>query len=1000
MFKGLIGALRVDLGMNSAQFQKGADQAVSTVQRVQKRMNAIGTSMRGIGTKLSVGATLPLVTMAKKSMDAAAVQEKAVAAVEAGLASMGDVAGYTSQQLQDMASELQNKSLYGDEEILQKVTANLLTFGNVSDEVFARAQQSSLDLSARLGQDLQSSTVMLGKALNDPVKGITALTRVGVAFTEQQKDQIKAMAEAGDVAGAQGLILDELNKQYAGQAEALRNLPAGQIQAASMAIGDAMEKVGSIVLPIVADVAAHIEDLAVKFQNLSPETQKAAVLGSALAAAMGPVALTIGAVVTGIGALISPIGLAVAGFAALAGGVAYVASNWDRLVESWSSAEGMLGRLNNMVAAPVIWLVELGKKVASTVQKLGGFGETMAFLRDLSAEVWGRIGMLVDGFSSRFEAIVARMKSIWASGVAYLAEKWAGFVGTVAPAFNALAEKAGSALRLDTMATASWASGLENAAQNAKTLAANADLAADAMIAAAKSPLVTLDRLNSKVSEVAENAETEAEGAASSVSDAVAEVEDALDDAGDAGGAAGSKIASGMKKAEEALKTLAQTLGDISKDTFENISQNFASSLAQGDLVGGVKGVFSNYMSGATQSFTSVLSDAFTGGGFASIGTSLSTAWSGVTSAVSGISWGSASSIFSGIGAAASAALPIIGAVGAVFGLIKGFSSKKLIGTGFDFSFKDGELLGGTYETWKKKSWWGLKTKTSTKLKAFDDETSAALMEQIEAVQKVVSETYKAAGEAVEEGFVEGFDYDFGKIETKGLSEDEIAEKISEAFSNYGDAISEAIGGVSLELASTFAQVKNILEPSGQSFLGTFAEMAEAASKVADLVGGTSALSSGVSSFVATYFSEAERFQMVSDQVAAVFDDLSMAIPDGLKGFRELILSQDLMTESGRETYATLLGVADAFAAVNSGLDESFDASGGWYANEYEARLAQVAAARGYSTVTEIAQSSGTTQYGRTSLGGDEGAAVQLLQTMVGIFKTWDEEGYPQERSF
>ena len=139
---------------------------------------------------------------------------------------------------------------------------------------------------------------------------------------------------------------------------------------------------------------------------------------------------------------------------------------------------------------------------------------------------------------------------------------------------------------------------------------------------------------------------------------------------------------------------------------------------------------------------------------------------------------------------------------------------------------------------------------------------------------------------------------------------------------------------------------------------------------------------------------------MVSDQVSGVFADLGLAVPDTLRGFRELILSQDLMTESGREAYAALLGVSDAFASLNAGLDQDFDATGGWYANEFDARLAQVASSRGYSVATERVESAGTTQYGRTSLGGEEGAAVQLLQTMVGVFKRWDEEGYPQQRAF
>ncbi|WP_226550855.1 phage tail length tape measure family protein [Celeribacter naphthalenivorans] len=952
MFKGLIGALRVDLGMNSAEFTKGADQAISSVERIQKRMGAIASRMRSVGTKLSVGATLPLVAFAKKSMNAAEVQESAVASMETALSSMGNVAGYTSERLQAMASELQNKSLYGDEEILDKVTANLLTFGNVSGEVFARAQQSALDLSARLKQDLQSSTVMLGKALNDPVKGVTALTRVGVSFTEQQKNQIKAMAEAGDVAGAQSLILDELNKQYAGQAETLRNLPRGKIQAAIMAIGDAMEKVGSIILPIVADVATHVERLAVKFQALSPETQKAAVLGAALAAAMGPVAIAVGAVVVGIGALLSPIGLAVVGIGALVGAGTYLVVKWDELSERFPVLQQVAdgARLAFEALTPVVeFFMEQFSLVVETVSAL--ISGDWAAAWDAGGQVLNNAVKayvsIMTGLGEKLFEVLSALGEIIAKEMAKLGDKMREWAGNVVDGF---------------------VQGFKDKVADAK--AAVTDFG-DNVAGWFKDKLGI--HSPSKVFEgygvnIVEGLVVGVDGAA--------------------------------PLAERAVMSLGERLIQIAASTGQAIAQGFASSLAQGDLVGGIKGVFSNYMSGATQSFTSILSDAFSGGGLASIGNSLSTAWGGITSAISGISWASVGSVFSGIGGAISAAMPIVGAVSAVIGIFKGFSSKKMTGAGFDFSFEDGALFGGTYETWKKKSWWGLKSKTSTKLKAFDDETSDAIMEQIEAVQKAVAATYKAAGEAVEDGFVEGFNYDFGKIETKGLSEDEISEKLSEAFSDYGDAISEAIGGVGLELASTFAQVKNILEPSGQAFLGTFAEMAKAASQVADLVGGTSALSSGVSSFVATYFSGAERFQMVSDQVAAVFDDLNMAIPGTLKGFRELILSQDLMTESGRETYAALLGIADAFAAVHAGLDESFDASGGWYANEYEARLAQVAAARGYSVVTEVAQSSGTTQYGRTSLGGDEGAAVQLLQAMLGIFKNWDEEGYPQERSF
>jgi hypothetical protein len=73
----------------------------------------------------------------------------------------------------------------------------------------------------RLGTDLKGSAVQLGKALNDPIAGVGALSRVGVTFTETQKDMIKTMVEAGNVAGAQTLILDELGKEFGGSAKAL-----------------------------------------------------------------------------------------------------------------------------------------------------------------------------------------------------------------------------------------------------------------------------------------------------------------------------------------------------------------------------------------------------------------------------------------------------------------------------------------------------------------------------------------------------------------------------------------------------------------------------------------------------------------------------------------------------------------------------------------------------------------------------------------------------------
>ena len=71
-----------------------------------------------------------------------------------------------------------------------------------------------------MGTSLRSSTIAVGKALNDPVKGITALAPRRRPFTKQQQDQIKALVKSGDTLGAQKIILRELRREFAGSAKA------------------------------------------------------------------------------------------------------------------------------------------------------------------------------------------------------------------------------------------------------------------------------------------------------------------------------------------------------------------------------------------------------------------------------------------------------------------------------------------------------------------------------------------------------------------------------------------------------------------------------------------------------------------------------------------------------------------------------------------------------------------------------------------------------------
>lgn len=382
----LIGALRVTLGLDSAAFEKGASAAEKRAAKFSKNIEKQGEAMTNLGQKLSIAVTAPLVALGVKSVQAALESRDAMAQVEASIKSMGNAAGRSAEQLQAAAGGLMRQSLYDDDEILRKVTANLLTFGNVTGTVFDRAQQDAVDLAAKFGMDLQGATMMLGKALQDPVKGINALSRAGVSFSADQKKMIKDMVAAGDAAGAQKLILAELERQVKGSAAAARD--ANPMAALKNSFDDFMENVGAQLLQILPNITSAIEAVLDAFGSLSPGMQQAVVIGGMLAAALGPVLTVIGSVVSAMAPFLGALGVAfgeggvvlaveaaltglAAAFgpiliplAALAAAGAAIYANWDRigpvLSDFWQQVQSALG-------PP---LMEMVSQITSTLSEL------------------------------------------------------------------------------------------------------------------------------------------------------------------------------------------------------------------------------------------------------------------------------------------------------------------------------------------------------------------------------------------------------------------------------------------------------------------------------------------------------------------------------------------------------------------------------------------------------------------------------------------------------
>lgn len=236
------------------QLGKGAEQSARQVDRAADRMTRLTSAAKTAGTVLGGVLVAGLGLYIRNTIEA----EKVDAQLEARLRSTAGAAGLTKRQLDELAEATARKTTF-DDEAVKSAEALLLTFTRIGGDVFPRAIDAITDMSVAMEQDLQTSVIQVGKALNDPIQGVAALTRVGVQFSDQQKDLIEKLVETGRVAEAQAVILAELETQFGGAAEAARDTLGGALQALKNAFDDLLE--GDAGSAGVKDVRNGIEEL-------------------------------------------------------------------------------------------------------------------------------------------------------------------------------------------------------------------------------------------------------------------------------------------------------------------------------------------------------------------------------------------------------------------------------------------------------------------------------------------------------------------------------------------------------------------------------------------------------------------------------------------------------------------------------------------------------------------------------------------------------------------
>jgi hypothetical protein len=261
-----VARLQAVLSADTDQFDRG-------MRGAESRMDSIGgTAKKGFGAvkyaALAAGGAIAygLGKTAKIGFDEFLEGQRVTAQTNAVIKSTAGIANVTAGQVDKLADSLMRKSGV-DDEAIKSGSNMLLTFTKIRNEtgrgndVFDRATKATLDLSVAMGKDMQSSAILVGKALNDPIKGATALSRAGVQLTQSQKDTIKAMVESGNVMGAQKIILGELTTQFGGSAEAAGKTFSGQLNILKETFSNLAGEIVSRFVPTLVRIAQFVAPL-------------------------------------------------------------------------------------------------------------------------------------------------------------------------------------------------------------------------------------------------------------------------------------------------------------------------------------------------------------------------------------------------------------------------------------------------------------------------------------------------------------------------------------------------------------------------------------------------------------------------------------------------------------------------------------------------------------------------------------------------------------------
>lgn len=312
-----IADLLIKIGADSYEFQQKAKE-------VEKGLAGLEKKLTNVGKTLSMKLTAPLVALGAVSLKNADVQQQAESRLLNALKGRSDV----QQRLLTQASELQSRSVLGDEVIIGQ-QAYLASLG-MTEEQIGKVIEASAQLSAATGMTLESAVKNLAKTFG----GLTgelgeSIPKLKEFTTEQLKN---------------GEAVDFILQNYKGFTETAAKEGLGAVKQLKNAWGDFTEQIGAVMIPAVNTLAKALSKVVAALQSMSPLTKKVIVAIGGVAASIAPLSLAIGGVIktlpmmaSGFTALLSPVGLVVAAILALGAAFVYAKNKQAELLESMTN---------------------------------------------------------------------------------------------------------------------------------------------------------------------------------------------------------------------------------------------------------------------------------------------------------------------------------------------------------------------------------------------------------------------------------------------------------------------------------------------------------------------------------------------------------------------------------------------------------------------------------------------------------------------------------------